>query len=923
MDKITNFLYSTVVMEPLSRGKRYLHQHKHRVTSKTTPGAAVDSVKLASENKRPTNLRAHVRPLSRAEVRAAKRANTPRWKRWLKRAVVSLVIFTLLGSGAGIAVFAYFANALPSPDQITNRTLAESTKIYDRTGEHLLYETGKNIRRTYVSLDQISPLLKNATIALEDKNFYKHPGFDPLAIVRTVWIDVIKQKKYGASTITQQFAGNAVTGREKNYTRKIKELIFSIELERRYNKDQILEWYLNENSYGGVNHGVEAAAQTYFNKSAKDVTLAEAAALASIPQAPTYYTDTDNLTDLTSRRNYALDRMVEEGYATNEEVETAKTEPITLNKVLVAKDAPHFVDYVSAQLEDDFGNTFVDKGLKVTTTLDYDKQKIAEEQITKGMAVIEKNGGSNAALVTIDTKTGQVLVMIGSKNYYDENYDGQVNIATSLNQPGSSFKPIVYLTAFANGYNPNTILFDVETDFPTESGNYHPHNYDLSTHGPLAMRNTLAMSLNIPAVKTMYLVGKNRVLDTATTLGYSTFSDHSQFGLASALGSGDVKLLEHTSAFATLAREGERHPVATILKVEDRQGNVLYEWHDTSSQVVDKTAVQMLNSVLSTPANRNGMFGALNIPGKTLAAKTGTTNDFKDAWAMGYTPSFATGVWTGNNAGNVSMNRGADGSIIAAPIMIGYMKQILENLPDEKFSNMPTIKANKPVLQGQASTTEKKYVDKVTQHVISDECVASYPPEFRVQKEFKEAHTILYYLKKEDPAGAAPAKPESDPMYKSWEDAVQLWAGGQPEYLSDKTEYEDCELRSIDQTPIVTITYPTTNTKLTKSTFNITISIKAGTGRSIKQIEYLIDNQRVDLKTKSPFDSTYTGTGLTSGNHTLTIRATNDRDNLGTASVKFSFDNESTTNNNNANSNKNANKNSNSGNINRSSSDGN
>lgn len=862
-------------MEPLSRGKHYRHRHKSQV----------DSVIMGQNVKRPTNLK----PLTKIEVRSAKKTATPRWKRWLKRLFLFGIISGIVLVGSGVGVFAWYAKDLPSPNQIESRTLAESTKIYDRSGKHLLYETGKNVRRTYVKLDQISPLLTNATIALEDKNFYNHRGFDPMAILRTIWTDIVTRKKYGGSTITQQFVKNAILTNEKKYDRKIKELILSIELERRYSKEQILEFYLNEVAYGGVNLGVEAAAQTYFNHSAKDVTLAEAATLAAIPQAPTFYTDPDNESALLKRRNSALDRMVEEGYATAEEVSAAKQEELKLNKVLVAKEAPHFVDYVTKQLEDDFGSTFINQGLKVTTALDYDKQKIAEDEVSKGMSLVEKNGGSNAALVSIDAKTGQVLVMVGSKNYYAEDYDGQVNIATSLNQPGSSFKPIVYLTAFANGYNPNTILFDVETDFPTDSGNYHPRNYDLSTHGPLPMRNTLAMSLNIPAVKTMYLVSKDRVLDTASNLGYSTFSDHNQFGLASALGSGDVKLLEHTSAFATLAREGERHPVTTILKVEDRQNKVLYEWHDATSQVINKEAVQMLNSVLSTPANRNGMFKMLTIPGKTLAAKTGTTNDFKDAWTMGYTPSFATGVWTGNNAGGVAMNKGADGSIIAAPILLGYMKRILENLPDEKFSDMPTIKANKPVLQGQIGTTVKKYVDKNTHYIIPDECVATYPAEFKVQQDFKEAHTILYYLKKDDPSGAAPTKAATDLMFGSWEKAVQTWASGQSGYLSDKTEYEDCNLHSADQTPLVIITYPTVNAELTKTTFSIATAIKAGTKRSITQVEYLIDNQRIDLKTKPPFDSTYTGTGLTSGPHTLTIKATNDRNNTASASVKFTF----------------------------------
>ena len=499
--------------------------------------------------------------------------------------------------------------------------------------------------------------------------------------------------------------------------------------------------------------------------------------------------------------------------------------------------------------------------------------------------------------------------MVGSKNYYATDYEGEYNVTTSLNQPGSSFKPIVYLTAFANGYNSNTMIFDVETDFPIESGVYHPHNYDLSTHGPLPMRRTLAMSLNIPAVKTFYLAGKDKVIDTAESLGYGTFYDRSQIGLAAALGSNDVKLLEHAAAFATLAREGERHPTTTILKVEDRQNKILYEWQNNSSQAVDKTATQMLNAILSDPANRGGIFPGLVIPGKTLAAKTGTTNDFKDAWAMGYTPSFATGVWAGNNQGSVAMDKGADGSFVAAPIMISYMKRILEGLSDEKFSPMQTIKANKPVLQGAVGTTTQKYVDKNTKKLIKDECLAAYPAEYKIQQDFKEVHTILYYLTKEDPLGPAPTHPEKDTMFKSWETGVLGWASGQAAYLTSKTEYEDCNLHAANQTPTITIVYPASNTSITKAVFSIGAQINAGaTGRTIKQVEYLIDNARVDIKTTAPFDSTYTGHSLTAGTHTLTVKATNDRNNIGTATIKFTIITESTNNNkSNTNTNKNTN----------------
>ncbi|MFA6475283.1 MAG: transglycosylase domain-containing protein [Patescibacteria group bacterium] len=833
------------------------------------------------------------------------------WKKWLKRLVLIGLIGTALVVIAGIAVFAYFAKDLPSTEELQNRVIAESTKIYDRSGEHMLYETGRDVRRTYTKIDAISPYLKQATVALEDKNFYNHHGFDPLALLRSAGITLSSERRVGGSTITQQFVKLAIVGNESSLSRKIKELILAIEVERKYSKDQILEFYLNEASYGGINLGVAAGAQSYFEKSPADLTLAQAAFLAAIPQKPSRIDS--GMEALLERKDFTLERMAEEGYITLEQADAAKLEPVDIKQTAAKKDAPHFVDYVITQLEDDFGSNFINQGLKVTTTLDYDKQAIAEQVITDGMVKVEKYGGSNAALVSLDAKTGQILAMVGSKDYYAADYDGQVNVATSLRQPGSSFKPIVYTTAFANGYNPNTALFDVETDFPTESGNYHPHNFSMGTSGPTTMRRALGQSLNIPAVKTLYLVGKDKVLDTADSLGYTTLGNRDTYGLALALGSGEVKLLEHTSAFATFAREGERHPTASILKVEDRTGKVLYEWTDSASQVVDKNAVKQLNSVLTDQGARSG-FSALNISGKTIAGKTGTSQDFHDAWTLMYTPSFATGIWTGNN-NNDAMDYMADGVIIAAPIANDYMSRILEGLPNESFTAPDAVKANKPVLSGAIGETVEKYVDKGTQHIIPDSCVNTYPAEFKVKKEFKEVHTILQYLRKEDPLGSAPDKPESDPMYSSWEKAIQAWAEGQSDYITEKTEYEDCNLRSADQSPTVTIISPASGDKLTSKTFLLAARINPGTNRSIKKVEYIIDNIPVDTKTSQPFTSTYVPTSLTTGNHSLTVRVTNDRDNVTSSTVSFSYSVGSTNTNTN-NSNTNSNKNSNSNNTN-------
>jgi penicillin-binding protein 1C len=899
--------------EPLRRPSTEPASHSSSAESSVSAdavaksGSGISGIRKSSANLKP---KTNIKPLTKAEQKAARKKQRPRWKRWLIRLGITLAIVVGLGLVSGVTVFAWFAKDLPSTDQLESRVLTESTKIYDRTGEHLLYETGKDVRRTYTKLENISEDLRNATIAVEDKNYYNHYGFDPIAILRSAGINVASDRQVGGSTITQQFVKMAIVGDERTYSRKIKEVILSVELERQYGKDKILEFYLNEAPYGGINLGVAAGAQSYFEKSPSELTLAQAAFLAAVPQKPSRITQ--DYETLLERKDFVLDRMVEEGYITTAQAAAAKTEPIELKQTIVKKEAPHFVDYVISQLEDDFGANFINQGLHVTTTLDYNKQSLAEEAISNGIPTVEDYGGSNAALVSLDAHNGQILAMVGSKDYYSIDYDGQVNVTVSPRQPGSSFKPVVYVTAFANGYNPNTVLFDVETDFPTETGNYHPRNYSLGASGPLTMRRTLSNSLNIPAVKTLYLAGKDKVLDTADALGYSTLGDRDRFGLALALGGGEVKLLEHASAFATFAREGERHATASILKVEDRSGNVLYEWGDSATQVLDKTAVQNLNSVLSDQAARGSTFRNLNISGKTIAGKTGTTNDFHDAWTIMYTPSFVTGVWTGNND-NTEMDYGADGVFVAAPIANAYMSKILEGLSDETFTAPPTSTANKGVLSGQIGEKVEKYVDTGTQHIISDDCVASYPAEFKEKKEFKEAHTILHYLRKEDPLGSPPADPTSDPMYASWEKAVQLWAEGQDDYITEKTEYEDCNLRSADQTPTVTITAPGNGTTVTSATFAIQTRIHPGTNRSVKQVEYLIDNSLVDVQTSQPFESDYLPTALTSGKHTLTVRVANDRDNIATSSVSFTYDIavDSTSN---TNTNKNSNSNSNNSN---------
>src|SRR3989338_929695 len=524
--------------------------------------------------------------------------------------IIALFFFGLL---ALLFLFLIYGRDLPDPNSLSDRSIRQSTKIFDRTGTHLLYEIHGDENRTLVRLsdtfceegddlpldpDGIPLFAVQATIAAEDKNFCSHHGFSITGILRAV-LSNVRGSRVGGSTLTQQLVKNAILSNEKHLSRKIKELILSIEIERRYTKDEILQIYFNEIPYGSTNYGIEAAAQNYFGKSVKDITLAEAATLAALPQRPTVLLNNPDL--LLGRRNWILDRMVERGFLSEADVETAKQEEVVIKPRISNITAPHFVFYVKQLLEETYGQRQIEEGgLKVTTSLSVDMQALAEETVAQG---VEERGNTygfeNASLVAMDPKTGHILSMVGSRGYFDPDIDGQVNTTIRPFQPGSSFKPIVYAAGFEKGYTPNTVLWDVETHFPTSTGEYTPFNYDKGQRGPVTVRKALQGSLNIPAVKMAYLVGVDSVLDFAQRLGYTTFEDRSRFGLAVALGGGEVTLLEHTNAFATFASDGMRHESVAILRVEDAGGTVLEEWKsEEGKRIFDANIARMISHVL-------------------------------------------------------------------------------------------------------------------------------------------------------------------------------------------------------------------------------------------------------------------------------------------------------------------------------------
>lgn len=802
------------------------------------------------------------------------------------------IVGALAGCLFVLIIFAWTTRTLPDPTRLTERTVEQTTTIYDRTGKVILYQLHGDVNRRLIALGDLPEYMKWATITAEDRNFYQHSGFSIRGILRSVFKNVFQGEKVGGSTITQQFVKNAILTNEKTYTRKLKELILSYRIEQKFTKDEILQLYFNEIPYGSIVYGIEAASQTYFGKSAHDLTLGEAAVIAAIPQRPTYFSPYgSHLDQLFERQRYILNSMADLKYVTEEQAEAAKAEKITFRPRSESFLAPHFVMYVRELLADRYGEReAVEGGYKVITTLDAEYQKLAEKAIADH---IEQNrsrwNAGNAALVSLDTKTGEILAMVGSADFQDDDIDGQVNVALRPRQPGSSFKPLAYVTAFAKGFTPDTVLFDVETTFKTDSGDYTPHNYDGKEHGPVTMRQALAGSLNIPAVKTLYLAGVDRVLDFAEQLGYSTFRDRSRFGLSLVLGGGEVKLLEHTAAYATFAREGISHSPIAILKIEDADGKVLEEVKPedtTGTQVMDPEPMRQLTSVLSDNSARAYIFGEKNyltLPDRPVAAKTGTTNDYHDAWTVGYTPSIATGVWVGNSD-NEAMKRGADGSVVAAPIWNQFMRAVTASQPVEAFTAPAENTATKPILRGEAGGATPVKIDKITGKLATE----FTPPQLVEEKRFSQLHDILFYVNKDDPQGPPPVDPFADPQFGNWEDGVRQWAersGYATTGGSAPTEYDD--VHTLANRPVITITSPASGSTVTSQP--LAVSVTAVAARGVVRVEYSLDGTAIGSNTTAPFSAALPLTNVSSGIHTLTATAYDDVQNTSSASVELNI----------------------------------
>lgn len=695
-------------------------------------------------------------------------------RKWRHTLLVAL--FILLGIGLFISGGILVAVALtPVPDisSFAARQVDQSTKIYDRTGQVLLYDYNRDAKRSVIPLSAISPHAINATIAIEDSNFYGHGGVRLASIVRAIYADILGGAlSQGGSTITQQVVKNELLTRRKSVVRKMHEWALAVRLEQAYSKDQILETYLNNIPYGGMLYGVEAAAEAYFGRPAKDLSLAQAAHLAAMIPAPSYYSPYGaHAKELAERKDLVLERMRTLGFIGDAELAGARAEQVSFatagTRAIVA---PHFVFYILDELEKEFGAQALMSGLKVTTTLDADLQAKAEATVNRyAMENEKKFKASNASLVAVDPATGQILSMVGSRDFFDKAIDGQYNAALALRQPGSAMKPFIYALALLRGYTRNTVVFDVPTQFSTvcnpsdvfnnESPCYAPSDYDNTFRGPMTFETALAQSINIPAIKVLYLVGIRNAIDLAKSFGLATLGDPDRYGLTLVLGGGEVRLLDIAGAYAAFANDGVKNAPIGILEANGANGTVLRKFSLQSSVVLPANIARDVSAMLSDAPARLPEYpldSPLSFRGYDVAVKTGTTDDTRDAWVVGYTPSIAVGVWAGNND-NSPMSKTVAG-FIAAPMWHEVMAYALSKYPKAYFGEPSAISV-------------------------------SVPPMLRGDWRIPDAggnivpHSLLYWTDKNNPL-SLPTNPYQDPQFAYWEYGVSAFYASHPGLFS-------------------------------------------------------------------------------------------------------------------------------------------
>jgi len=796
-----------------------------------------------------------------------------------------IVFFGLIGlSLLMIIVFAWYSRGLPDPGKV-QRQSGFSTEILDRTGKTVLYDVISDQDRRFTPLSDVPQSLKDATISIEDKDFYKHKGFDPLSIPRIIKNVIINRRLIGGSTITQQLVKTVLLTNERKISRKIREFVLSVRIEKTYSKDEILQMYLNEVPYGGGTAGVAAAAEQYFGKEVKDLNLTESIILAGLPQSPSRYSPYigDPLAYVPRAKEVAR-RMREDGKITKEMEQQVISE---LGKVVFRGlgtkiKAPHFVMYVKQLLEDKYGSNILDVGgLKVTTSLDWQLQEKAELIVKEEIDKVSKSLNiSNGASVVLDTNTGEILSMVGSKDFFDKTIDGEVNVTTRQRQPGSSIKPLVYATAFAKGFSPASVIADVITEFPGKDENtpYIPKNYDGKEHGLLHLRDALASSINIPAVKLVALVGVDEVLSLGYKMGFTTLDPTketlSRVGLSMALGGAEIKLLDMASGYSVFANGGLKVDPIAIIKIEDGNGKVIFENKQVKKEkVLDEKVGFLINSVLSDNNARLLTFGPnsyLNMGSRAVAVKTGTTNDLRDNWTVGWTKNTIVGVWVGNN-NNDKMRNVASGVSGAAPIWRRQMLDVLSKMPDVPFTTpegmsqievdrisgfpahdgFPAYKEwfiNGNIPSGPDTIHTKVKVCKSDQNKLADPISIS-------QGNYDEKEYVV--IKEKDPLT----------IKDLWQKGINEWIVKQPDQLY-KPPTEECGSTSSMDIQIVS---PGDRSRVDGET--VTFRINVVSEKPVVEVKLFVDGTLEQTFTGEPY---YKQLKLSTGQHSVRVSARNN-----------------------------------------------
>jgi penicillin-binding protein 1A len=863
-------------------------------------------------------------------------------------AMGALAVLGLIAIGfiSGVILIVAASVGLPNIHDLDKLTDAQSTTIYDREG-NVLYVKHGGENRQYIEYDKMSQGIIDATVAIEDENYWNHPGFDPIGITRAFVNNLTGGSRQGGSTITQQYIKNAFLTNEVSYTRKIKELILAIQLEQAYDKEKILELYLNKIPYGNNAYGIEKAAQIYFDKHAIDLDVAEAAILASLPKAPSYYNpygehryssltkpfseeelrwrtirdesdlstseinrgligqdvkiDDDTSIYIQGRSDIVLKAMVKNGYISENEKDDALEviHNIGFNEYKESILHPHFVFYVLGQVEEKYGKEIVEQGgLKVYTTIDPRLQEIAEKAVEEGAAGNEeKYNAKNAALVSIDPKTGEILAMVGSKDYFAEDIDGAVNITTQYRQPGSSFKPFVYAQAFYNRYAPGSVIFDVETRFGASA---FPKNFDGKFMGPMPIRKALGLSRNIPAIKAYYLAGEQEpIIELTQKMGITYLNTDVDFGWPLALGAAEVRPLDMVSAFGVFADTGVRHEPVSILKIENSDGEILEEWQpDEGKEVLDPQIAYLINNILSDTSVRIGE--NMTIPGKVNAAKTGTSSRKlpngqylpHDLWTVGYTPSLVTGVWAGNNKdSDGDLSAYAEGYSAAAPIWKQYMTEALSETPSEEFPvpegiKQVTVAAASGRLPGPDTPEDQQVLEVFASFSVPTEVDNSY---MTAKVDTRNGFLANEYCPEEfvQEKSFVNFQPIAD--FEEWKVGIDRWVESMKEKggegiqfgpntvisVPPATESDLCRKEYLDAKPEVEIISPRNNSTVASGS-RLDIEIKIESEGVIDYVEFYMDGNFQYKAAEIP----YTGKirlplGEKSGTHEIRVKAFN------------------------------------------------